>query len=556
MKEGILIMDFSLVSNPWIRVYTKSDALKTVSLKTIMTNTAEFQSLAGESAPQNVPTLRFLLAILLTVYSRVDTENNPYSWLNNLTQYNKNDLYATWYKLYERGKFGQEVIEYLNQHEAQLTISDHDNFLTVSHDTYNTLSNKQIESGSGKVPLHTLDRTISESGNKHTIFSNRTDSYKENLSTDSLVRWLLAYQNFAGISEKSVLKNYPKYGGNSGWLAQFKPLFVKGCNLFETLMLNLVLVTDDTYHVQKPLWEQDFKTFIETSFEHTSTVKLGSRSPKFQTQAPDNLAGLYTWPVRMLYCSGREVYATKLLGINPLSPGAQADPMCQWYQTKKKDIVPKNVLLSDLDRALWRDFGLYVGVSDNITLGTIKWLNQLYDHDYLSDPTVHLATAAWVYDPGDTAQLPQASVCDDFWLPTTVLNSVQLQGEIETVIQNTQQVGQSLYHFGKALDARRKLENIASRDITTYFYATINSDFKNWITMVNDKNYLDQVKTWYHKIEKLGKHIIDDFLQKGSPRDLVRIVTNTKNKATTVFDDRRLALNTIHRTLFGKQVKK
>ena len=70
-------MEFNLLEEPWIRVRTPECTLKEVSLTDALLHAHEYAGLAGELPTQDVAVLRLLLAVLQTVFYRVDPEGNP-----------------------------------------------------------------------------------------------------------------------------------------------------------------------------------------------------------------------------------------------------------------------------------------------------------------------------------------------------------------------------------------------------------------------------------------------------------------------------------------------
>lgn len=67
-------MEFNLLDEPWIRVMTEDCTVVECSLMQVLLNSHQYQRLAGELPTQDVALLRLLLAILQTVFYRVDPE--------------------------------------------------------------------------------------------------------------------------------------------------------------------------------------------------------------------------------------------------------------------------------------------------------------------------------------------------------------------------------------------------------------------------------------------------------------------------------------------------
>ena len=68
MKE----IEFNLLTEPWIRVRLRDNTVREVSLTEALVSAQDYADLAGEMPTQNAAVLRLLLAVLFTVFSRVD----------------------------------------------------------------------------------------------------------------------------------------------------------------------------------------------------------------------------------------------------------------------------------------------------------------------------------------------------------------------------------------------------------------------------------------------------------------------------------------------------
>ena len=69
--------EFNLLREPWVRVRTQDYTVQEVSLTDALLHAHEYVDLAGEMPTQDVAVLRLLLAVLHTVFSRVDENGTP-----------------------------------------------------------------------------------------------------------------------------------------------------------------------------------------------------------------------------------------------------------------------------------------------------------------------------------------------------------------------------------------------------------------------------------------------------------------------------------------------
>ena len=73
---------YNLLDEKWINVLRKdSGGIENVSLLTLFEHAKDYRALAGEMEVQNFAIIRVLLAVLTTVFTRVDATGEAYEWL-------------------------------------------------------------------------------------------------------------------------------------------------------------------------------------------------------------------------------------------------------------------------------------------------------------------------------------------------------------------------------------------------------------------------------------------------------------------------------------------
>ena len=65
-------IEFNLLTEPWVRVRLPDNTVQEVSLTDALVHAQEYMDLAGEMPTQDAAMLRLLLAVLFTVFSRVN----------------------------------------------------------------------------------------------------------------------------------------------------------------------------------------------------------------------------------------------------------------------------------------------------------------------------------------------------------------------------------------------------------------------------------------------------------------------------------------------------
>ena len=102
--------EFNLLDEPWIRVLKKDCSEQEVSITEALIHAHEYLDLSGDMPEQDMAVLRLLLAVLHTVFSRVD-ENGQAGKMDTKPQARKR-----WKNLWMKGQFSTQAIsEYLEQ---------------------------------------------------------------------------------------------------------------------------------------------------------------------------------------------------------------------------------------------------------------------------------------------------------------------------------------------------------------------------------------------------------------------------------------------------------
>lgn len=303
---------FNLLEEPWILVMTDDrGSSEEVSLIQLFENAHRYKQLAGETQMQNFAILRLLLAVLHAVFSRFDARGKPYPYLvinERLSQTRRLDeddleehadnLMDTWEALWGRKAFPEIVVEYLERWKDRFYLFDDKHpFYQVTREE---LLKRPIKAGRGSNPTQirpkTLNRTISESGNKIALFSPRYEAHanKDRMNEAELARWLVLYQGVVGTGDKAGYEEF-KGTNSKGWIYDIGGVALRGRNLYETLLLNLVLVhPEEEYRasIQRPCWERTGEDII-------GALMLG--------YPVDNLAELYTNWSRDIYRPSRRI---------------------------------------------------------------------------------------------------------------------------------------------------------------------------------------------------------------------------------------------------------
>ena len=171
----------------------------------------------------------------------------------------------TWRSLYDQKAFSKKLFDYLNLYQTKFDLFGEDPFYQVNRQVYdqNVPENKKVAKGAGTVSVKQINRLISESNNSPALFSPKSGIEKDSVNNAELVRWLITYQNFTGVTIRPKLSQRISSLFLLVGCIQINPVYIKGKTLFDTLMLNLSLVTNDSadgtnwLNSQRPVWEYD-----------------------------------------------------------------------------------------------------------------------------------------------------------------------------------------------------------------------------------------------------------------------------------------------------------
>lgn len=497
-------MEFNLLDEPWIRVMTENCTVVERSLMQVLLNSHRYQRLAGELPTQNVALLRLLLAILQTVFYRVDPEGEDDPIEDRAAAIRR------WQALWNAGRFPvQPIRTYLE------TWKDRFWLFHPEHPFY------QVPAAAvgTKFKASKLNGELSESAHKTRLFPLRDGEEKETLSYAEAARWLVT---LIGFDDSASTKK--ETGTGTGWLGDRVNVYAIGENLFETLMLNLVFLKDGRYvwAENMPAWEQPTMT----------TAK------KREIPLPDNQAELLTLQSRRLILSREENRVTGFSSTGGDFFGKEgrvnafSEQMTLWRAGKTpKNAVPQFVPASvDPWRQMWRDFEVILGRREDTHIpGVVAWLTELRRKNVIPRKYVHIASVGVTYDSkkGSIADIIsdhldfQMSLLDaagELWI-------VLVGGEIHLIDKVARALGalaEGLYLAqGGQLDGAGKKARQSQRDEgMRLLYAAVDLPFREWLAHIgaqhgDDENTRAQEQQCWRSIvfriaDNLGREMVRD----------------------------------------------
>lgn len=537
---------YNLLDEKWIQVASK-DNVEKVSIKELFAGAAKYKELAGDMKTQDFAVMRVMLAILHTVFSRFDSNGDPYEFFEvdkksflqtgeleecDLEDY-EDALYQTWIDIWNAKEFPKVVYEYLEKwRERFFLYDDKYPFFQVTKEVI-----EKDAAGGGEFYGKNINRLVSESNNKQAYFSPKDESYKEYIVDDELARWLITLQGYIGTSDKKKVGSAKTY--SKGWLYDLGGVYLQGNNLFETLMLNFVIAhnkNNNLLKTQKPCWEAEtIEKNIELYFHN----------------GIDNIASLYTAWCREIFIDPNRTKEDKFVCFIAKLPeiehsDAFLEPMTVWKYNDTGEYKDKyRPRKHDANKSIWRNFGLLTGVGEGTRKpGVIEWLNKLCDISESEElgfnkENIILCAVCMLDDGNATSWAPIDEVEDTLNLKERVLVDTGDTGwiiRINKTITDTKVIIDTV--LKRFIFELLEIRNMEKSDVSKYveqFYFRIDLSFRNWIESIDIDNDKDTKEIeWQNVLKKAMKEYVDELVSNAGLRDYKGIETSTgvKNIAT------------------------
>ena len=372
--------EFNLLDEPWILVKTRTGEVKEWSLLEVFQHAHEAQQLAGELPTQDIAVMRLLLAIMHGAFITSDIDDDEMA-------------IACWKEMWAEKKFMYEIVaEYLEQYRERFWLFHPQSPFYQVANLKSAMDEYRIKNVKGykvkeEEKLKTVARLIGDlfqSDHGLRLFPPRTGEEQGNLDYAEAARWLL---HLNGYDDDSAKKPTPK---GVGYLGQLGLVYAQGCNLFETLMLNFVLLDDrnevfaDHEVSSRAYWEKPVCTIIENLI--------------VQPRAQKDLLTMQSRRILLKRTGGKVIgYLSTMGDYFDKDQPLINETMTLWGADDKKGIIPKR---HKPDRQLWRDFPVLLcegGNSQNREAGVVHWLRFLEENGSLSTADIKLCVVGVYY---------------------------------------------------------------------------------------------------------------------------------------------------------------
>ena len=503
-------MEFNLLDEAWIRVRLPDNSVREVSLTDALLHAHEYVDLAGETPGQDAAVLRLLLSVPLTIFYRVDAEGNAASLTSS------DEALLRWRSLWMQGHFPEKPVqEYLTQwHERFWLFHPERPFWQVPEAVIGTA-----------YTAAKLNGEISESDNKIRLFPLYAGDQKNQLTYAQAARWLLYVNAYDDTSSKPKGKNLPSVG--VGWLGKIGFVQAVGKNLFETLLLNMVMLKDGQalWGENIPCWELD-------------SPRNGERT---EIAVPDNFVQLLTLQSRRLLLrreDGKVTGLTLLGGDFFQRENAFTEQMTIWRSTKAKKNEPISYVPQrhDASKKFWREFpSVFCGGEETRKPGVIQWIELLQNrslHIIDSKRLIDFKVVGTLY--GDKDFFANDCFMDSLSFQMNLLDELgkiwrtRITEEIKKCETAARYVGELARDLavagGFSYSAKTKgiLEKQADA-VQGDFYFTIDDPFRRWLRSIDaEEDELDEkMDEWQRKCRDLAMTMGRKLVRESSSTALV-----------------------------------
>ncbi len=513
-------IEFNLLDEKWILVRKSDCTVDELSLTDALLKSHEYVELAGELPTQNVSILRLMLAVLHTVFSRYSPQGEP------SPLYDSDDAADRWKELWNAGRLPEKPIrDYL--------ASVHDRFW-LFHPERPFYQTEAAKIGT-EYTASKLNGAVSESGNKIRLFCGCTGVQKSELSYSEAARWLLYVNNYDDTSSKPKGKNLPSPG--AGWLGKLGLITIRGNNLFETLVYNLILLNhrrnfSEVWGPECPAWEPDVPNTAERA----------------EIPMPDNLSELYTLQSRRLWLNRDD--NEKVIGYNLLGGDffekvdAFIEPMTVWSKVKGNERAGEKFQPRRHDSSvqMWREFSYaFETAAGSHIPGVVLWTKYIKQMLPESRKLISFSIASVQY--GDKDFFVNDVFSDSLTFHTDLLTEIgeHWRAKITDEIKKCDESAAALRFLAKDIElaAGSAEDTVLKRAVVErareQYYYEIDLPFRNWLERI-DPNWEivseqeeQALREWHETAKRIALRIGQELVESAGTAAIVGRAVKDKN---------------------------
>ena len=482
---------FNLIDEPWIIARFTNGSTEEVSLRSLFKQWNTIVEILGDIPTQAFAIYRLSLAIM---YRSAVLAQTPIAHVEDWEQYWENpDL------------FGNVISDYLDKWYDRFDLLDErEPFFQVAglH--------------SGKNEVSSLERIVLDSPvGGH--FANRTAQGLARISCAEAARWLVHSQAYDTAGIKTGAAGDPRvnggrtYGSSVGWAGQIGGILLRGSNLFQTLLLNLIPLDLDSSPLGSILIEDDLPPWEQEPFGP------GIRDGK-ESIAPTGPVDLYTWQSRRIRLVGstRGITGVLLAQGDKLTPQNRQtiEPMTVWRYSRPQSRTAKQHVymprIHESSRLFWRGLGAAIPqiscegtinsydkksrVQGLLSPATLIWHSQLINL-FVVDPKDLVPMEIFGIEYGVQNSVVENGLNDTLVFPAELLldSSENARNNLVKALAIVERVANILGEFARNLalasgaTGRTSEENQRNEDkVKDRFFFQIDQSFRRWLIQTSE----------------------------------------------------------------------
>lgn len=469
---------FNLLYEPWILVLDLAGETEEVSLLTALERAHEFRCLAGELPTQDVAVLRLLLATLYATFTRVDVQGNRKLFGN------AEEALARWKSLWELKRLPIEPIK--------TRLCHYEERFYLFHPERPFYQVAGLHEATGK--QNTIAQIVSDvpSRAERRFLTMKTGRNAEVLSFAEAARWLVSMQAWDYAGKKAAVVDGTKDGGGTGWLGKIGVIYPASNSLFETLLLNFILLNSDgsLLPIGSPAWEED-----------------QAPTPKKIERRPIGYCELLTWQSRRVRLFAEEDNDSDLVtgvlysyGDVFSTPDMFVEQMTGWHVSTQGEsrghFIPNR---HQAERSLWRDLSSILpqaassDTTNNLNPGTVQWLALLKERRMISNDTVELCAVGFHYGAMDAKV--EAMTADTLNIHAGIFTQLGTEWVpvISNILQLTDKCIQQLFSLvsdlarasGDSDSSKHKAGEEAGKAAKAEAYFLLDVPFRRWLAAID-----------------------------------------------------------------------
>lgn len=495
---------FNLIDEPWIVVLRRDGYQKEVSIRELFQCAADFTAIGGEVPTQAFAITRLLLAFLHRALKGPESRDD-------------------WAELWEAPELPVEKIaEYADLVRPRFDLFDPEApFFQVS----------QLHTAKNEVSG--LERIVADVPNGEPLFTTRSARDLSIISAAEAARWLVHVHAFdpSGIKSGAVgdatVKNGKGYPIGPGWSGQLGGVLLRGNDLRQTLLLNLIGRDASSYVAigatdDLPPWER------------------GLDGPQGHERPPRGAIDLYTWQTRrvrligsrqgvtgVVLGNGDRITPQNLHGLEPHSAWQHSEA-----QTKKRKTKVNMPRLHDPNRSVWRGIaallpstaGRHATGSQGerfLAPGVLQWASLVADgilHESYK-PGVRICGAVYGAQQATFAEI----VDDELPVPLLLLRednpaagrtAAEAVSDAEHVAFEVWKLAQNINKAAGA-DATGSASGDAARES---FYALLDAPYRRWLSGLTSEAVLESARSeWRETVRHAARTIAQQLITAAPP---------------------------------------